>query len=153
MMLVYRHFSLVVELVENNRLDKSDSDAVLFYDFLQRHRDGKNIEDSWQILRQKCSRFSKEFQRWDAEGFISPECVNLFCTNAEVQKHNYKCLTSIGKPITLIEASHTGKGFQYKPDMARSLEASLYLSVGSKVLLTNTTFVSWLVYAMGLQVL
>eukprot|EP00957_Ditylum_brightwellii_P093425 7114897-Ditylum_brightwellii.AAC.1 len=80
---VYRLSSSVVEFVENNRLDKSDPDAVLFYDFLQRFRDGGNTEEDWQILRQRCSRFSKGFQRWEAEGFNSLECVNLFCTNAE----------------------------------------------------------------------
>ena len=134
---VYRMFTSVVELVENNRLDRSDPDAVLFYDFLQRLRDGKNTEEDWLILRQKCSRFSKGFQRWEAEGFNSPECVNLFCTNALVKQHNFKCLTSLEKPITLIEATHTGRGHQYKPDIARSLETSLFLSVGSSVLLTN----------------
>eukprot|EP00957_Ditylum_brightwellii_P054080 4096408-Ditylum_brightwellii.AAC.1 len=80
---VYKLFTSVVELVANNRLDRSDPDAVLFHDILQRLRDVKNTEDDWQILKQKCSRFSKGFQRWDAEGFNSPECVNLFCTNAE----------------------------------------------------------------------
>ena len=86
----------------------------------------KNTEEDWLMLRQKCSRFSKGFQRWEAEGFNSPECVNLFCTNAEVKQHNYKCRTSLGKPITLIEATHTGKGCQYKPELARSLETSLF---------------------------
>eukprot|EP00957_Ditylum_brightwellii_P143632 10943419-Ditylum_brightwellii.AAC.1 len=50
---VYRLFKSVVELVENNRLDRSDPDAVLFYGFLQRLRDGKKTEEDWQILRQK----------------------------------------------------------------------------------------------------
>eukprot|EP00957_Ditylum_brightwellii_P160716 12235909-Ditylum_brightwellii.AAC.1 len=52
-------------------------------------------------------------------------------------KHNYKCLEIFGKPITLVEATHTGKGQQIKPEMGRSLEISLYLSIGSKILLTN----------------
>eukprot|EP00957_Ditylum_brightwellii_P192621 14665463-Ditylum_brightwellii.AAC.1 len=47
-------FTSVVELVENNRLDRSDPDAVLFYDFLQRLWDGKNTEEDWMILQQKC---------------------------------------------------------------------------------------------------
>eukprot|EP00957_Ditylum_brightwellii_P023413 1767043-Ditylum_brightwellii.AAC.1 len=34
----------------------------------------ENTEENWQILRQKCSRFSKGYQRWEAEGFNSPEC-------------------------------------------------------------------------------
>eukprot|EP00957_Ditylum_brightwellii_P141592 10786664-Ditylum_brightwellii.AAC.1 len=51
---VYRLFSLVVKLVGNNRLDRSDPDEVLFYDFLQRLRDEKNTEDDWHMLRQKC---------------------------------------------------------------------------------------------------
>eukprot|EP00957_Ditylum_brightwellii_P005341 407477-Ditylum_brightwellii.AAC.1 len=112
---VYRLFSSVVELVENNRLDRSDPHAVLFYDFLQRLRDGTNTEEYWQSLRKKFSRFSQEIQRWDAEGFNSPECVNLLCTSTEAKQHNYECLTSLGKPMTLIEATHTGKGHQYKP--------------------------------------
>eukprot|EP00957_Ditylum_brightwellii_P121345 9253879-Ditylum_brightwellii.AAC.1 len=95
---VYKLFTSAVVLVENNRLDKSDPDAVLFYDFLQRLRDGRSTEEDWQILRHKGNKFSKEFQRWDADGFNSPECVNLFCTNADVKKHNYKGLISIGKP-------------------------------------------------------
>eukprot|EP00957_Ditylum_brightwellii_P118601 9045885-Ditylum_brightwellii.AAC.1 len=48
---VYRLFTSVIELVENSRLDRSDPDTVLFYDFLQRLRDGKNTEEDWQILR------------------------------------------------------------------------------------------------------
>eukprot|EP00957_Ditylum_brightwellii_P126004 9606666-Ditylum_brightwellii.AAC.1 len=48
---VYRLFTSAVELVENNRLDRSDPDVVLFCDFLQRSRDGKNTEEDWQILR------------------------------------------------------------------------------------------------------
>eukprot|EP00957_Ditylum_brightwellii_P143942 10968526-Ditylum_brightwellii.AAC.1 len=73
----------------------------------------------------------------DAEYFNSPDCVNLFCTNADVQKYNYKCLTIIGNPITLIEATHTGKGQQFKLELARSLETSLYLSFRSNIFLTN----------------
>ena len=41
---VYRFFTSVVELVENNRMDRSDPDAVLFYDFLQKFRDGKALK-------------------------------------------------------------------------------------------------------------
>eukprot|EP00957_Ditylum_brightwellii_P058534 4438332-Ditylum_brightwellii.AAC.1 len=52
---VYRLFISAVELVDNNRLGRSDPDAVLFYDYLQRLRDVKNTEEDWQILRQKCS--------------------------------------------------------------------------------------------------
>eukprot|EP00957_Ditylum_brightwellii_P161058 12262063-Ditylum_brightwellii.AAC.1 len=42
---VYRLFISVVELVGNNRLGRSDPDAVLFYDFLWRLRDRKNTDE------------------------------------------------------------------------------------------------------------
>eukprot|EP00957_Ditylum_brightwellii_P063297 4803932-Ditylum_brightwellii.AAC.1 len=38
---VYRLFNSVVELVDTNRLGRSDPDAVLFYDFIQRLRNRK----------------------------------------------------------------------------------------------------------------
>eukprot|EP00957_Ditylum_brightwellii_P124014 9452931-Ditylum_brightwellii.AAC.1 len=41
---VYKLFSSVVELVESNKLDRSDPGAVLLYDFLQRLRNEKTLK-------------------------------------------------------------------------------------------------------------
>ena len=134
---LFQLFDTVVELVENNRLDRTDPRAVEFYEFLQRLRDGKNTHEDWVLLREQCSRYSKGFNRWREEGFDSPDCVHLYCTNSEVQKHNAECITKLEKPIAYIHAKHTGDGHKYGTEPAHGLESSMYLSVGSRVLMTN----------------
>eukprot|EP00957_Ditylum_brightwellii_P210475 15365016-Ditylum_brightwellii.AAC.1 len=134
---LYHFFETAIELNENHHLDKEDSEAVKFYDFLQRLCNGENTEEDWNELRKNCSRFAKGYDRWDAEGFNSNDCVHLYPTNGEVQKHNHECLKRLDRPITLIEAEHAGRGSSFKPDIARSLDTSLFLAVGAKVLLTN----------------
>ena len=41
---LYNQFEDVIILTENNRLDQSDPDAIIFDEFLDRLRDGKNTE-------------------------------------------------------------------------------------------------------------
>ena len=48
--LLYSQFDDVVILEENNRLDRNDDDAILFNNFLNRLRDGNNMEEDWNIL-------------------------------------------------------------------------------------------------------
>ena len=69
-----------------------------------------NTEATWNILRQKCLRYSKLINAWQNKVFDSTECVHLYCINADVQKYNNECITKLQNPITYIEATNIGRG-------------------------------------------
>ena len=69
-----------------------------------------NTEATWNILRQKCLRYSKLINAWQNKVFDSTECVHLYCINAGVQKYNNECITKLEKPITNIEDKNIGRG-------------------------------------------
>ena len=53
-----KQFNGVMKLTENKRLDPQDEDALIFDVFLDRSRDGKNADNVWNTLREKCSCYS-----------------------------------------------------------------------------------------------
>ena len=53
-----KQFNDVIKLTENKRLDPQDEDALIFDEFLDRLRDGKNTDNDWNTLREKCSHCS-----------------------------------------------------------------------------------------------
>ena len=55
---LYNQFEDVMILTENNRLDQSNSDAIIFDELLDSLRNGKNTEQDWNILCKKCSYYS-----------------------------------------------------------------------------------------------
>ena len=132
----YKEFDTVVELTENNRIDRSDPEAQHFATFLNALRDGENTREQWEYVCKKCSQHSMDKKRWKTE-FESVEATHLFCTNKEVAKRNVLCLQSVGAPIVLIEASHTGHGHRANESCASGLQKKIYLCKGAKVLLTK----------------
>ena len=89
----------VVILEENNRLNKSDSDAVLFEEFLSRLRDGENTKSDFNILREKCSYFYMGHEKWKEKGFENDNVIHIFNTNKEVLAHNNKKLLNLKNKI------------------------------------------------------
>eukprot|EP00978_Attheya_sp_CCMP212_P020900 scaffold60465_cov57-Attheya_sp.AAC.1 len=83
------------------------------------------------------SRHSMSANEWKERGFDDPNTPQLFCTNREVNEHNCRCITKLGKPIASIQASHTGRGKKFSKEHARGLLDSTYLAVGAKILVTQ----------------
>jgi ATP-dependent exoDNAse (exonuclease V) alpha subunit len=161
---LYQLFRTVIKLEENVRIDPNDPDAVLFNGFQIRLRDGLNTPDGDLLLvREKCSRHSMGLQEWKNRGFDDPNVPHLFCTNVEVNDHNARCITALGKPIAWVCASHTGRGKSAKSKQARGLADQMYLAVGAKVQMTwniatyaglcngSTGIVKDIVYSEGVQ--
>ena len=70
---------------ENNRLDKSDPDTVVFEDFLLRLRDGLNDFNNFELLRKKRSYDTIGPDGWKIRGFKSEDIMHLFTTNQAVK--------------------------------------------------------------------
>ena len=117
-------------------MDKDDEDAVAFDGFLDRNRIGENSLADWELLKDKCSRHSLTDEVWDELGFNDPSVTHLYCTNKKVAEHNAKHIKNLKKPIALVECDATGEGRSCSTEKAMNLEASMYLAVNSKVLLT-----------------
>eukprot|EP00978_Attheya_sp_CCMP212_P017539 scaffold46862_cov30-Attheya_sp.AAC.2 len=114
---LYQFFGNFVKLEKNVRIDPNDRDA----------RDGKNTEEDVKLVRKLCSRHSMPANEW----------------KEEVNEHNCRCITKLGKPIASIQVSHTGRGKKFSKEHARGLLDSTYLAVGAKILVTQniTTYV------------
>ena len=134
---LYQQFIDVVILEENNRLNKSDSDAVLFEEFLSRLRDGENTKSDFNILREKCSYFYMGHEKWKEKGFENDNVIHIFNTNKEVLAHNNKKLLNLRNKIALIECINTGNGASMNDDKFGGLHSTMFLCVGAKVVLTR----------------
>ena len=131
----YLTFTTVSKLTVNERLDRNDRDLADFESFLLRLRDGKLTRDDWERVCQLCSQHSMTPDQWLEH--IGNGATHIFFTNKEVNEHNVKCLTDIGKPIVRIEAEHTGRGHTASTTTAGGLDILLFLCIGAKVLLTK----------------
>ena len=131
-------FQSVIELTEVRRLDNTDDDAVKFLDLLDRLRDGECTDADWILVKETCSQDTIPAAQWN-ERFNDDtnDVTYLFNTNNEVFKYNIERLKKLKKPIALIEAEHTGNSKKMKANRFMGLESSLYVSVDSKVVMTN----------------
>ena len=134
---LYKQFTDVVILEENNRLDKNDPDAVLFEQFLSRLRDGENTDEDFELLRTKCSYHTMGHDQWIEKGFEDNETINIYTRNKDVLAHNNRKILSVGNPIALVESENTGRGSSLSEDNFNGLASSMYVCVGAKVVLTK----------------
>ena len=134
---LYNQFDDVIILEENNRLDRSDPDAVLFDEFLNRLRNRENTTEDWNLLRKKCSYCSIGHAGWVNKGFEEDNVIHLFTNNREVEQHNNMKIKKVGNPIALIESENTGRARTMKEDNFGGLKANMYLCVGANVVLTR----------------
>ena len=137
----YKLFGAVVELVENNRLDRDDPDYDFFSSFLTHLRTGQNTFEEWERLCKQCSQHSIDPVRW-ANKFDTVDATYIFTTNKEVAQQNILCLQASDSPIVLIQADNTGDGQRASANSAGGLQSQLYLRVGAKVLLTRNLWQS-----------
>jgi ATP-dependent DNA helicase PIF1 len=136
--LYFNEFTSVVELTENNRVDRSDPEAVEFIDFLDRLKDGNCTTQDWLRVKQSCSKDTMGAVEWNRRGFNEPGVVHLFCTNKEVQEHNVGELQRLGNPIALITAENSSsKAKSLVSDRFSGLQNSMYAAMGSIMLLTK----------------
>ena len=131
----YLVFDCVTKLTFNNRLDRTDEDAVAFDRFLSRLRDGANTVDDWMLCRLKCSHYSMGYREWEDRGFGGTDVTHLYTTNAEVHKRNAAIMMSLNNPIALVEAEYEGLGRTCRANDARGLESNAFLCVDAKVML------------------
>ena len=129
--LAYRQFNRVVKLSISHRQAGNDEEQILFRNILERLSQGNSTVEDWQHLmtRTKINVSEEEWRLFD-------EALRLFTTNAEVDEYNKLKLVSTNNPIARIPAQHncrTARGAT--SDHAQGLESTLYLTVGSKVML------------------
>ena len=65
LVLYQTNFTTVIELDENNRLQRSDPDAALFHGFLNRLADGKCTKEDWLLVKHKSSHTTLGAEEWD----------------------------------------------------------------------------------------
>jgi len=136
-LLYFQHFTSVIELVESKRVDTTDPDSVWFREFLDRLADAVVTEDDYNKLCSRCSKHSMGLVQWSNLGFNDPNITHLFSTNADVDKHNEKALTSLGNPIVRIQAKNTSAWMRkLRADRCGQLNNVLFLSRDAKVTLT-----------------
>ena len=68
-------------LKENNRLDNTNQNSVVFNQFLDKFRDGENTEEDWNTLREKCSFLAIGIDEWENKGFDDEDATQLHFTN------------------------------------------------------------------------
>ena len=132
-----QYFIEDIELVEVERVDKNDKDAVTFLGFLNRLRDGDCNQDDWEYIRSQCSQDTMGMEEWKRRGFDNPNLVHLYTTNREVIEHNTKSLKALNKHIVLIEAEHTGNAKNLSDDAFNNLPSTIHLCEGATVLMTS----------------
>jgi PIF1-like helicase len=102
MQLYFNEFTTVIQLKDNNTLDRSDSDALVFDVFLNRLADGECTIQDWEMVKDKCSKDSMSQDEWIRRGFNDPTTTYLFNTNKEVNLHNLKMLKAHNNPIAKV---------------------------------------------------
>ena len=75
-----------VVLKENNWLDESDPDNVLFNNILEKLREGKVTEDDIYFSISKCSMYRMGVSTLKSRGFNDDGLSHLFCTNKDAEK-------------------------------------------------------------------
>ena len=131
---VYTLFEKVVQLTEKKRqtFDPNDIDQIAFTTALDNIRAGQCNERDWEFLK------TRSLSHNDYSLFRS--AVHLFATNREVDEHNIRALNGIAAPKICLRAKHsddnkTRKARNMKCDSFQGLSLTLYLSVGTRVML------------------
>jgi ATP-dependent exoDNAse (exonuclease V) alpha subunit len=136
---LYRaHFTNVIELTVNRRLDDSDPEAIYFGELQDRIGEGLVTKDDYERLKhQSIGTMGKPA----FEAKFNPahhNVTSLFCTNNLVNKYNGERLQELGRNIVLIEAENTGTKAQHlSDDHFNGLKTSLMLAIGAKVYCTT----------------
>ena len=134
---LYQQFSCAIKLKESKRLDPNDPDSVRYDKFLDRLRNGKNTHADWEYFRDLGSQDTISANEWKERGFDEDNVVHLYQTNKEVAERNLRCLKKLQLPIVRVEARTTGDGRKAPSSRAGGLLLSLYLCIGSLVILTS----------------
>lgn len=71
-------------LKENNRLDRSNPNAVMFKKFLIRLQDSNNTEDNQIILYKKCSYFSIDYAEQVNRIFKNNNIIFIYTKNEDI---------------------------------------------------------------------
>ena len=138
LVLYQTNFTTVIELDENNRLQRSDPDAALFHGFLNRLADGKCTKEDWLLVKHKSSHTTLGDDEWRRRGFNDRGVIHLYSTNEMVEKHNLRELTKQNKPILRIEATNNcARAAGMTCDKFGGLQRFAYLCIGSTVVLTT----------------
>ena len=138
LVLYQTNFTTVIELDENNRLQRSDPDAASFHGFLNRLADGKCTKEDWLLVKHKSSHTTLGDDEWRRRGFNDRGVIHLYSTNEMVEKHNLRELTKQNKPILRIEATNNcARAAGMTCDKFGGLQRFAYLCIGSTVVLTT----------------
>jgi hypothetical protein len=75
-----QYFDEDIELVEVERVDKNDKDAVTFLGFFNRLRDGDCDQGDWEYVCSQCSLDTMGVDEWKRCGFDNPNLIHLYTT-------------------------------------------------------------------------
>ena len=106
-----------------------------FQEICLRLRNGLTTLADWEYLMHNCTE--QNMTQNKIEKFHGPECIWLYTTNADNNKHNAKQLLKTNQPIALVEAKHDSNRSKLKStESTRKLSSRLYLTRGSKIMLS-----------------
>jgi ATP-dependent DNA helicase PIF1 len=132
-MLAYRSFGHCHTLSVVQRQAGDSPEQVKFRDLLRRLSNGYSTHEDWDLLS---TRFLSSLSREEVEQFAN----SLFIapTKETVTAYNLQHLTDLGNPVAKICALHNcSKVAQGTEDAAQGLQATIYLSRGSRVMLRS----------------
>ena len=126
----YHQFNHAITLAQVMR-QAGESDAQkLFRDILLRLRNGELSIADWKHLMQQTVAEIEDPAPFD-------NAIRLFPTTAAVAEYNVAKLHSIGQPVAVIKAVHSGPGAsKVSADDAGGLEPVVCLAKGARVMLT-----------------
>ncbi|KAG9515652.1 hypothetical protein KCU93_g9445, partial [Aureobasidium melanogenum] len=126
---IYRGFDKTVRLT---RIIRQSGDMRL-QTILNELRNNAVSDRSCDLLASRCMSLlsTREIHDFD-------EAVRIYNTNAQVNQYNVSRLRSAGAPVLRIDATGKGQDWSRAPDdAAGGLENALFVSIGTRVMLTN----------------
>ena len=120
-----------VMLKQVKRQEESETE---FRELLMNMRDCKLEQDQWQLLLNRDPSKVKDKEHFSNAMHIFPthKLVDEFNWNAIVKQHK-----ELGKPIVCIKANNSKGAAKLKPEELMGLQKELFLTEGSKVILTR----------------
>ena len=127
---IYQLFDKVVILQQLLRQQGADPDTARFRELLQRLRNCAVTQEDWQLLLQRAPHAVPNLNAFDS-------AIRLFYDKQSVATYNLEKLQQLGQPIAHIHAIHsTRAAASAKTDDAGGLQATAFLAVGARVMLT-----------------
>ena len=124
----YCCFRTVIKLEANMRSAGEEDSQKRFREVLKNLRNGCSTQEDWEIL------LSRQPQKHSIDYHNS---IRLTFANEAVREHNARMLDSLESPIAVIKAKNTPPSTSKMSSEEFGLQNEIFLSKGSKVMLTR----------------